>query len=140
MPRKLSSVFCRFEVSRLLMSGVLLFESIAQLQSKPFEYALSQEATNLITGEPNGEEYTNAPSSILGNSNGNNNQAAVSLRPFQLVLPREHLFGHWFGLRPKAEGVGIDPILTFVTDIAGNVTGGKSQGVSHADNLGLDLL
>jgi porin len=57
-----------------------------------------------------------------------------------LVLPREHLLGDWFGLLPKAEAVGLSPTLTFVTDIAGNVTGGKNQGITHADNLGLDLL
>jgi porin len=57
-----------------------------------------------------------------------------------LVLPREHLFDDWFGLRPAAEASGLTPTLTFVTDVAGNVTGGKNQGVTHADNLGLDLL
>jgi porin len=56
------------------------------------------------------------------------------------VLPRVHLLDDWFGLRPKAEDFGIVPTSTFVTDIAGNVTGGKDQGVTHADDLGLDLL
>jgi porin len=67
-------------------------------------------------------------------------QVPVSLRQFQLELPRGNLFGEWLGLRSKAEDVGLSPTITFVTDIAGNVSGGKSQGITHADNLGLDLL
>jgi porin len=64
----------------------------------------------------------------------------VSLRPFQLILPRDHLFGDWSGLRSQLEEAGITPTFTFVTDIAGNPVGGRDQGVTHADNLGLDLL
>jgi len=87
------------------------------------------------------ETHTNSPTALFnGTGGGNGSQVPVSLRPFELVLPREHLFGDWFGLLPKAEELGIRPTITFVTDIAGNVTGGKSQGVTHADNLGLDLL
>jgi porin len=43
-------------------------------------------------------------------------------------------------LRTNAEAIGISPSVTFVSDVAGNITGGKSQGVTHADNLGIDLL
>src|SRR5882724_6534275 len=64
----------------------------------------------------------------------------VSLRPFQLILPRDHLFGDWYGLRSRLEEAGVSPTFTFVTDIAGNPVGGRDQGVTHADNLGLDLL
>jgi porin len=64
----------------------------------------------------------------------------VSLRPFQLILPRDHLFGDWYGLRSKLEEAGVSPTFTFVTDIAGNPVGGRDQGLTHADNLGLDLL
>lgn len=61
------------------------------------------------------------------------------LRPFQLELPKDHLLGDWYGLRTKLENAGFTPTLTFVSDIAGNPTGGKSQGATHADNLGLNL-
>jgi porin len=67
-------------------------------------------------------------------------QTPVSLRPFQLQLPQGHLFGEWLGLRSKAEDVGLSTTINFVTDIAGNVSGGKSQGVTHSDNLGLNFL
>ena len=73
-----------------------------------------------------------------------------NLRPFQLVLPCAHLLG--YGLRPNLEDRGFAPTLTCVSDgdeaaidptlyeVAGNVTGGKNQGVSEADDLGLNLL
>lgn len=82
---------------------------------------------------------TNAPPGLFANTADTGPQNTADNRPFQLVLPREHLLGDWFGLRSKAEDTGITPTLTFVTDVAGNVTGGKNQGVSHADNLGLDV-
>ena len=75
-----------------------------------------------------------------------------NLRPFQLVLPRARLLGDWSGLRPNLEDRGFAPTLTCVSDgdeaaidptlyeVAGNVTGGKNQGVSEADDLGLNLL
>jgi len=59
--------------------------------------------------------------------------------PFQLVLPRDHLFGDWYGARTWLEHQGIVPTLTFVTDSVGNPTGGKQQGFTTANNLGLDL-
>jgi len=36
--------------------------------------------------------------------------------PFQLILPRVHLLGDWYGLRPWLEDHGITPTLTFVKD------------------------
>jgi porin len=87
---------------------------------------------------PDGDEHTNAPAAPIAGTG--NSEVPVSLRPFQLVLPRGHLFGDWLGLRTKAEDAGIKPTVTFVTDLAGNVSGGKSQGFTHSDNLGLDLL
>jgi len=59
--------------------------------------------------------------------------------PFQLILPREHLLGDWYGSRTWLEDHGITPILTFVTDSLGNPTGGKEQGFTTANNVGLDL-
>jgi porin len=59
--------------------------------------------------------------------------------PFQLVLPRAHLFGDWAGSRTWLEERGITPTLTFVMDALGNPTGGMQQGFRQASNLGLDV-
>src|SRR5215813_13125262 len=59
--------------------------------------------------------------------------------PFQLVLPREHLLGDWYGSRAWLEDHGITPTLTFVTDSLGNPSGGNDQGFTTANNAGLDL-
>src|SRR5262249_5686509 len=59
--------------------------------------------------------------------------------PFQLILPREHLFGDWFTTRTSLEDHGITPTLTFVTDSLGNPSGGTGQGFTTANNVGLDL-
>src|ERR1700756_73840 len=60
-------------------------------------------------------------------------------RVFELVLPSEHLFGDWDGLRTKLEAAGITPRLIEVTDIAGNPTGGRSQGITEASSIELSL-
>jgi len=59
--------------------------------------------------------------------------------PFQLILPREHLLGDWYGTRTWLEDRGITPTLTFVTDSLGNPSGGGEQGFTTANNVGLDL-
>jgi porin len=64
---------------------------------------------------------------------------ALGPLPFQLVLPREHLLGDWYGTRTWLEDHGITPTLTFVTDSLGNPTGGTEQGFTTANNVGLDL-
>ena len=67
----------------------------------------------------------------------------VDLRTFRapsLLLPVGHLFGDWDGLRTKMEGSGITPSVTWVSDIAGNPTGGRKQGFTECENIGVDLL
>jgi porin len=64
----------------------------------------------------------------------------VDTRPFEIVLPAGHLLGDWFGLRPKLENIGIEPSLTLITEVAGNPSGGKSQGVTQATNIGVSVL
>jgi porin len=59
--------------------------------------------------------------------------------PFELILPREHLLGDWFTTRTWLEDHGITPILAFETDCLGNPSGGKEQGFTTANNVGLDL-
>jgi porin len=60
-------------------------------------------------------------------------------RVFELVLPSEHLFGDWAGLRPKLEESGVVPRLILVTDIAGNPSGGRSQGATAPSSVELSL-
>ena len=55
------------------------------------------------------------------------------------MLPSEHLFGDWGGLRPKLEESGITPRLILVTDLAGNPRGGRSQGVTAPTSVELSL-
>lgn len=114
--------------------GVLLMESLVHGQDSQLVTQTNSSALN------QNEPQTNSATGTFHPPSGNGSPVPVSLRPFQLILPTEHLFGDWFGLRSNAALIGISPSVTFVSDIAGNVTGGKSQGVTHADNLGLDLL
>ena len=89
-----------------------------------------------ITHQPE----TNTTVGLFGESTGDTAQIPANVRPFQLSLTRAHLLGDWAGLRPKMDDFGITPALTYVSDIAGNPSGGKSQGVAYADNIGLSLV
>jgi porin len=60
-------------------------------------------------------------------------------RVFELVLPADHLFGDWGGLRTKLEDSGVTPRLIMVTDLAGNVSGGVSKGVTAPTSVELSL-
>jgi porin len=73
-----------------------------------------------------------APSTVISDT-------PEDLRPFQLVLPSGRLLGNGYGLIPLMNSNGIQPSATFVSDVAGNPVGGKSQGFTHADNLGVNL-
>jgi hypothetical protein len=57
---------------------------------------------------------------VCAQENGDSSETPVNLRPLQLILPRDHLFGDWYGVRSRLEEQGFIPTLTFVTDIAGN--------------------
>jgi porin len=56
-----------------------------------------------------------------------------------IVLPVDHLFGDWYGVRTRLEDQGITPSLTFVSNLAGNPVGGMRHGFTDADNLGLNV-
>ncbi len=60
--------------------------------------------------------------------------ATQASQPFQLIPPSSHLLGDWFGLLPTLESKGITPSISFVTNLAGNVSGGMRQGFTEADN------
>ncbi|HEV2827232.1 MAG TPA: carboxypeptidase regulatory-like domain-containing protein, partial [Pyrinomonadaceae bacterium] len=104
-----------------------------------FELALS-----LMPDEPEpstaSEESspTNPPSARKRTSNDIANDPTSRL--FQLVLPSEHLFGDWGGLRSKLEEKGVTPRLILVTDLAGNSRGGRSQGATAPSSFELSLL
>jgi len=133
--KSLKHIRNRLELPIILIGGLLSLESTTRAQSKTSEIETAGNDAPEADTQP-----TNAPSGLFSSTNGYGSQLPVSLRPFQLVLPRAHLLDDWLGFRSTSEGLGITPTLTFVTDIAGNVTGGKNQGTTHADNLGLDLL
>lgn len=57
-----------------------------------------------------------------------------------LNAPSEHFLGDWRGLRTRMEEQGLKPSITWVTNMAGNPTGGRSQGFTECDNLGIDFL
>lgn len=63
----------------------------------------------------------------------------ASARVFDLMLPSEHLFGDWGGVRSTLEDAGITPRLILVTDLAGNPIGGRSQGVTAPTSTELSL-
>jgi porin len=79
------------------------------------------------------------PPAAFGQQTDSNNYTDPTARIFQLVLPSEHLFGDWAGLRPKLEEAGITPRLILVTDLAGNPSGGRSQGVTAPSSVELSL-
>jgi porin len=64
----------------------------------------------------------------------------VDIRPFQLTLPQGHLLGDWLGARTQFVQMGITPTLSLEIDTAGNPTGGRSEGITEAGNLGLGVL
>src|SRR5260370_2484928 len=59
--------------------------------------------------------------------------------PFKLILPRQNLLGDWYGAHKWLEERGVTPTLTLLTDALGNPTGGRRQGFSEGNNVGLDL-
>ncbi|MGA2253838.1 MAG: carbohydrate porin [Thermoguttaceae bacterium] len=67
----------------------------------------------------------------------------VNERTFQegtVILPAPHLFGDWLGRLPAWGESGFKPALSWVSDFAGNPVGGREQGFTECENLGLDLM
>jgi polyphosphate glucokinase len=125
------------KVGLALALVLLVSVGTARAQEKPLQPAVSEVSTNLSSST---SMTTNAVSGLFGGPSNDSSQNSANLRPFQLSLPQGHLFGDWYGLRTTLADWGLTPTLTYVADIAGNPTGGKSQGVAYSDNIGLDLL
>jgi len=122
-------------VSLELCGGVVHAQDLAS------QSAISKLASNTSSGMQNGYlQETNAYPEIFSDSSSDAAQVPSHFRPFLLTLPHDHLLGDWAGLLPKLEDWGITPTLTYESDIAGNPSGGKSQGVAYADNIGVGLL
>ena len=132
--------FCLTTACLGLMLALLLRVGIAGAEEIPPPRGSDVAAAADSGAGPEDRPNTNTPTGLFGGSIGERSEVPVDLRPFQIALPREHLVGDWFGVRPKLEAQGIIPTLALVSDIAGNVSGGRNQGLTHADNLGLDLL
>jgi porin len=86
-----------------------------------------------------------APTAISQEQTGDNSANPdvyqdPTARIFELLLPSEHLLGDWNGLRPQLEEAGIVPRLILVTDAAGNLSGGRSQGATQASSTEFSLL
>jgi porin len=68
------------------------------------------------------------------------NAGPTEPKPFEMILPPEHLLGDWGGLRPWLDDRGITPTMNFWTDALGNPVGGIQHGFTTANSLGLSLL
>jgi porin len=117
-----------------VMPGLLLVAEVARAQEQ-----LPVQAT-VTNANPRAELNETNGAGLFGIPSADPSQVPVNLHPFQVTLHREHLLGDWLGARTQLEDWGITPTVTFVSDMAGNPVGGKSQGFTEADNLGLDLL
>lgn len=62
--------------------------------------------------------------------------AAPAPKPDVEPAAVEHLFGDWFGARPVLDRQGINLQLDFITEFAGNVSGGTRRGATFANQLG----
>jgi porin len=52
----------------------------------------------------------------------------------------KYLFGDWLGARSELAAEGIKPLVLFITDPFVNAAGGRRQGFSEYDLLGLDVI
>ena len=133
--RRTESVLVFSMLSLALCGGIVRAQDVASRS------ATSEVASNTSSSLQNGNlQETNTTSGLFGESSTDYSQIPAHFRPFLLALPHDHLLGDWAGLRTKMEDFGITPTLTYVSDIAGNPSGGRSQGVTYADNIGLGLL
>jgi len=120
---------------------LLFWVGVVHAQDPSSQSTTPDVATNTSSSLQNGNrQETNSTSALIGESSTDYSQTPTHFRPFLLTLPHDHLLGDWAGLLPKLEEIGITPTLTYESDIAGNPGGGKSQGVTYADNIGLGLL
>lgn len=122
-------------LSLLLFAGL---EHAAHAASAPGTSGTSATANSPLVAAD--LEAPNKTPGLFESPAGRNTEVPVQTRPFVLTLPRDHLFGDWYGLLPALADLGITPTVTYVTDDAGNPIGGRTRGVSYDDNIGIQLL
>src|SRR5215470_14000182 len=98
MPWRPANSFWPPGFSAILMCGMYFGES-DRGEAKLLESGASEVLTNTNPVALGPADLHTNTSAVFAGSNGNNPQVPVSLRPFQLALPRGHLFGDWFGVR-----------------------------------------
>jgi porin len=70
-------------------------------------------------------------------NNGVGIGANEALPPPAPAVPasNDYLFGDWGGLRTELHNIGIDVALDWVSEVAGNVSGGVKQGTTYAGQV-----
>jgi porin len=74
----------------------------------------------------------------VNNSVGIGPSEALSPPTAPPPAPSDHLFGDWGGLRTELHNVGIDLAFDWVSEVAGNVSGGVKQGTTYAGQVGFE--
>jgi porin len=65
--------------------------------------------------------------------------AAASPTPSDTFANPEHLFGDWGGIRTDLGKLGIDVLLDYTSETAGNVSGGTRRALDYADQRALEV-
>lgn len=77
----------------------------------------------------------------VNNNVGNGVGTAPSDAPAPAAAPvpasGDYLFGDWGGLRTELHNIGIDVGLDWVSEVAGNVSGGMKQGTTYAGQVAI---
>lgn len=113
------------------------FGRFCVVADSPNPTGASNSSTNTVstTSKSLASKSKNSGSVVVDTS-----QIPEDLRPFEAPLHQGHLLGDWAGVRTYMEDHGVTPSVTFETDMAGNVSGGRSTGFAEADNLGINLV
>lgn len=59
--------------------------------------------------------------------------------PYTTFPHPEHLFGDWGGVRTSLGKLGIDVLLNYISETAGNVSGGAKRDLGYADQRALEI-
>ncbi|HEX3575187.1 MAG TPA: carbohydrate porin [Rhodopila sp.] len=75
----------------------------------------------------------------INNGVGAGQSEALVPPPAPVPTSGDHLFGDWGGLRTELHDIGIDVALDWVSEVAGNVSGGVKQGTTYAGQVALGV-
>ena len=104
--------------------------------------AIAQDAPSQDGSVIEGAENASHPTGAALGGHLEDEDVEVPQRTFYestLLLPPSHLLGDWLGCRTRMEQGGLTPTVTWVTNMAGNPVGGRAQGFTETENLGVDL-